>query len=236
MLKAPTRGPFHEYIPAFNSTIPGAWPQYQFFRVKDVLGNRIIDDVTCSHVYRIIQYVRDELHVPVKDMVFKATRVTMHVLDMFAERVWKHGEAWLVEQFYKSMHRATASKRAAVDKMLALFEFFLPTMYMHDNNRGQYYQVLAATPMPGMLFHAKYEEIGEDLPRHQPPKTPECGVPMKCFEEMKKRCNWGGGLACNVCLDVWYPKLLLTKGCPLIETLLSAQTCFCGEAETLTLV
>jgi hypothetical protein len=223
----------HDYIPAFNSSVPGAWPQYQFFRVQDILGNRIIDDLTCSHVYRIIQYVRDGLHVPVKDMVFKATRVTMRVVDMFAERTSSKNLPWLVQSFYTSLHRAISRKIDPVDKMLALFEFFLPEMFMHDNNRGQYYSVVAATPLPGMLFLANYEEIGEDLPPHQPPKTPECGVSMKCFAEMKKVCHWGGGLPCNVCLDTWYPYLTLVKGCPLVESLLSAQACFCGEVETL---
>merc|ERR1712000_385647 len=54
----------HDYVPQFNSSVPGAWPQYQFFHVKDILGNTIIDDVTCSSVYRVIQYVRDDLQVP----------------------------------------------------------------------------------------------------------------------------------------------------------------------------
>jgi len=157
----------------------------------------------------------------------------MGVLDMSAEREKPNGTvAWGVKGFYGALRHAINSKAALLDKMLALFEFFLPNLYMHDNNRNQYYSVLAATPLPGMLFEAKYEEIGE-LPSGPPAKTPECGVSMKCFEEMKKVCNWGGGLECNVCLDVWYPKLMLLNHCPLISTLLQAQTCFCGEAATL---
>jgi len=200
----------------------------------DPHGNRIIDDLTCGRVYFIIQYVRDKLHVPVKDMVFKATRINMKVLNVRALPMVNHTTTSAAEGFYKLLIRAVTSKFALVEKFLALFEFFNPLLFMHDNNRGQYFSVISATPLPGMLFEAKYEEIGEDMPLHQPPKEPECGLPEKCVTEMKKVCTMGGGLGCKVCVDVKYPYLALGHGCPLldiVENMLFAKQCFCGKLD-----
>merc|ERR1719478_1383961 len=94
--------------------------------------------------------------------------------------------------YYSALNRAVNSKNAYVDKMLAVFEFFLPQMFMHDNNRGQYYTMLASMPLPGRIFQANYEEIGDHQPgwEHPPSKTPECGISLECFAAMKQVCNW----------------------------------------------
>merc|ERR1712100_1012801 len=98
-------------------------------------------------------------------MVFKASRVTTRVINLNAERSKdERTTSWPVRAYYSALNRAVTSKHAYVDKMLAVFEFFLPQMFMHDNNRGQYYTMLASMPLPGRIFEAKYEEIGDNQP------------------------------------------------------------------------
>merc|ERR1712072_371322 len=110
---------------------------------------------------------------------------------MGAERQRKHKVMnWEVRAFYTAMRNAVEKKLDLSDKLLAVFEFFLPQFFVHDNNRGQFYSVLSATPVPGLIFSSNYEEIG-DLPmKPQPPrKTPECGISLKCFYAMKQVCD-----------------------------------------------
>jgi len=222
-----------DYIPQFNSSDPSAWPQYQIFQVKDVFGKVIIDDNTCTDSFRVIQYIRDDLKLPVKKMVFKATRIKMKVLDMVGERTFAHNKhSLLIEAFYLAMRRAIDKKLALVEKFIAFFQFFLPEFFLHDNNRRQYFSALPLLPEAALVLEGHYEEIG--YVASQPPKPePTCGFSLKCYQRIKQVCSIGGGLACNICVDVWYAKFWLLDGCPLLSTLLNAQACFCGETMSL---
>merc|ERR1712070_20240 len=134
---------------------------------------------------------------PVKNMVYAATRVTMRTVSANADRISDGRPGAFTKAFYRAMGNAIQSKHALVDRMLMLFEFFSPRPFVHDNNRGQYFSVSLATPLPLELLEIRYEEIGDDLPEKKPERLPECMQNTRCFEAMRKVCDWGGGLACN---------------------------------------
>lgn len=221
---------FTDYIPRFNSSEAGAWPQYQFLRIQDESGSNLIEDTTCSDVWRVLQYARDTLKVPLKNMTYKVSRATMIVKDMVTEKTFNDQPVNpLVNLYFRSMRQQLETPNHTA---IALAEFFLPKVpFVHDNNRKQYFHVTGGSRYIAKFFEARYEEV-KPLRDEPPEKTLECGLSMKCQEAMTKACRQETdrrGISCNMCLDFNYPRLVLSGHCPLVDTLQSAQQCFCGE-------
>jgi len=217
---------FYEHIPQFNSTVPGAFPQYQFWRVEHVTeGDLLLDDTTCSHVFRVLEYLRDVHQVKLKDMDYKVTRVTLPTLGSDVVDMSDSKQKAEVVDFYTQLSNARGGS-TGVDAFMALFQFFLPLRFVYDPMTDTYYKILLGAPGEVVLiFFVNFQSIGE-LPA--PPGT-TCDVSSSCVDAMAAYADYGLGLQCKEALGGKSGELV-AGGCAADASARAQEVdCFCGS-------
>lgn len=215
----------YDFIPRFNSTVPGAFPQYQFWRVQNVNGTVLIDDTTCGHSYRVLDYLRREQQVPLLKMEYAASRVKLPLLGSTQVDMSNSEEKAEVVQFYSTLQTLFRGKDK-VDRFKALFEFLSPWKFVYDPLARKYYKINLGAPGEVVLLDfVVYEAIG-DL---QPPPGTTCDVTSACATAMAARATYGMGNACKDALGA-VSDGLVAGGCDKDATARAADVnCFCGN-------
>jgi len=215
-----------EFIPTVNSTVPGAWPQYQFWRVQSYFtGDIPVDDTTCGHVFRVLGYIRDVLLVPLLDMKYEATRVTLPSLGTTEVNMSDPEQKQDVMNFYITLSKAVGGK-GGVDAFQAIFQFFLPWQFVYDPIAQKYFKLNWGAPGEIiLLLYVRFEAVGDLLP----PPGSECDVSPSCAAVMAMHSSYGMGEACKASLGSMSEELI-GGGCHADATDRARDIdCFCGN-------